>query len=91
MLEPGELTEAVALRENIAVRLDTQSLPIAGEQKIFGGYGCDQICTCCDRHIRATEVLYEIELDPEQRSMVLAMHRRCFDIWMEESMSRRRR
>jgi hypothetical protein len=82
------VTSEAELREEIARRLDTMSLPVAGQQKMFGGPGNNQLCNCCDDLIPRGDVLYEVELDRGGSPIILAMHRRCFDIWMEESRSR---
>jgi len=82
-------SHAPLLREEIARRLDTSSLPLAGQQKIFGGRGENQICDCCDRPIGVSDVLYEVELERATGTMLLAMHRACFNIWMDESRARR--
>ncbi len=76
------------LRGEIARRLESSSLPVAGEQKIFAGYGDNQDCDCCDRPITSTEVLYEVEFDREPVPIVLLMHRQCFGLWFEESRVR---
>jgi hypothetical protein len=80
-----------ALRQKIARRLDDGSLPDAGNQKIFGGYGAHQPCAACEVPVLETDVLYEVEVQTEAEPVVLAMHRSCFDIWMEQSLARRRR
>jgi len=76
------------LREEIAQRLDTASLPLAGHQKLFGGQGANQVCDCCDACIGADEIIYEVEIESACGRMLLAMHRPCFDIWVEESRAR---
>jgi hypothetical protein len=84
-------TSEFELRKEIARRLDRLSLPVAGEQKMFGGSGNNQACHCCDRSISQDDVLYEVELDGGDNPIILEMHRGCFDIWMDESQARRRR
>jgi hypothetical protein len=84
----SETTDPIALREQIAQRINLGLLPIAADDKIFGGYGHDQACACCDSLIGESEVLYEIELAVQQPPLILSMHRECFNVWMEESESR---
>ncbi len=84
----SETTDPFALRELIAQRINSGLLPIAAADKIFGGYGQDQFCACCDSRIREGDVLYEIELAVQQPPLILSMHRECFNLWMEESESR---
>jgi hypothetical protein len=91
MTGPSNSVDWTALREKIALRLDDGTLPIAGNQKIYGGYGGDQVCAACDARVLETEVLYEVEVEREAEVIVVVMHRRCFDVWMEESLIRRRR
>lgn len=91
MAAPSNSVDWIALRENIALRLDDGTLPTAGNQKIFGGYGGDQTCAACGARVLETEVLYEVEVEREAEIIVIVMHRRCFDVWMEESLVRRHR
>ena len=91
MTAASNSVDCVALREKIALRLDDGTLPTAGNQKIFGGYGADQACAACDARVLESEVLYEVEVEREAEIIVIVIHRRCFDIWMEESLVRRRR
>jgi hypothetical protein len=70
----------------IRARLDEGILPSRQEnQKIYAGYGEDQPCDCCGRSIGCSDVLYEVEVASECKS--LAMHLPCFDIWVGESRS----
>ena len=91
MSAPSNPAELVGLRAQIALRLDNGNLPAAGNQKIFGGYGANQACAACDAPVLENEVLYEVEVQREAEVIVLAMHRCCFDLWMEESLALRRR
>ena len=91
MPAPSNPVDTVALREKITLRLDDGTLPAAGNQKIYGGYGTRQPCAACDASVLETEVLYEVEVQLETDIIVMTMHRRCFDIWMEESLLLRRR
>jgi len=91
MSAPSNPAESAALRAQIALRLDNGTLPAAGNQKIFGGYGANQACAACDAPVLETEVIYEVEVQRETEVIVIAMHRRCFDLWMEASLARRRR
>jgi hypothetical protein len=85
----SEPTDRVALRGEIARRLDTSRLPLARGPRIFGSYGQNQSCDCCDCPILVTDVLYECELEGESTTILLAMHRWCFDLWVEQSALRR--
>jgi len=76
------------LREEIARRLDTSSLPLAGQHKIFGGRGANEICDCCDGTIGPSDVLFEVEVVRAAGTVILAMHHTCFDLWIEESRAR---
>ncbi len=91
MSAPSNPAELVALRALIVLRLDNGTLPGAGNQKIFGGYGANQACDGCGAPVLETDVLYEVEVQREADIVVIAMHRRCFDLWMEESLARGRR
>jgi hypothetical protein len=91
MSAPSNPAEPIGLRAQIALRLDNGTLPAAGNQKIFGGYGANQACAACDAPVLENEVLYEVEVQREDEVIVIAIHRRCFDLWMEESLARRRR
>jgi len=91
MSAPSNPAEPTELRAQIALRLDNGTLPAAGNQKIFGGYGTNQTCAACDARVLENEVLYEVEVQQEDAVIVIALHRRCFDLWMEESLARRRR
>ncbi len=90
MSAPSTPFDSAVLREKIVSRLDNGTLPAAGNQKIFGGYGARQPCAACDAPVLETEVLYEVEVEREAEVIVIAMHRRCFDVWMEQSLVRRR-
>lgn len=83
--------DSVALREQISARIEQGMLPAAGEQKIFGGYGSGQPCAACDAPVLQSQVLYEVEVQQQQGLIVLALHRSCFDIWMEASLLPRAR
>jgi hypothetical protein len=87
----GEPTNLESIRQEIVRRLDSLSLPLANRPKIFGGYGDNQLCDCCEAPIEGSEVLYETEMEQESERVTLSMHRWCFDIWMEESLARHRR
>ncbi len=91
MSAPSNPAESTALRAQIALRLDNGNLPAAGNQKIFGGYGANQACDACGVTVLESEVLYEVEVQQEAEVIIIAMHRLCFDVWMEESLARRRR
>ena len=91
MSAPSNPADSTALRAQIALRLDNGNLPAAGNQKIFGGYGANQACAACDAPVLESEVLYEVEVQQDAEVIVIALHRRCFDLWMEESLARRRR
>jgi hypothetical protein len=91
MSAPSYPAELIGLREQIALRLDNGTLPATGNQKIFGGYGANQACAACDAPVLENEVLYEVEVQREAEVIVIAVHRRCFDVWTEESLARRRR
>jgi hypothetical protein len=84
----GEPTNLDLLRQEIARRLDTLSLPIANRPKIFGGRGENQLCACCGTPIANSNVLYDIEMDEGSARIDLPMHLWCFNIWMEESLVR---
>jgi hypothetical protein len=75
------------LRSEIVAQLDTGALPRAGGERIFAGFGDDRRCDCCGRPIGVRDVLYEVEL--QQHAVAgcrpLAMHLRCFDVWVEAS------
>jgi hypothetical protein len=90
MSAPSNPVDSAVLREKIVSRLDNGTLPAAGNQKIFGGYGTGQPCAACDAPVLETEVLYEVEVQPDAEVIIMAMHRRCFDVWMEQSLVRRR-
>jgi hypothetical protein len=79
---------AMSLREEIAQRLDTASLPLAGYQRIFGGMGSNEVCDCCDRFVASSEALCEVEVETATGPKVLFMHLSCFDLWVEESRAR---
>jgi len=69
----------------IRARLAEGLLPSPRENpKIYAGRGENQPCDCCGRSVGSTDVLYEIEV-PCERTRSLAMHLRCFDIWVGES------
>lgn len=91
MPAPTEPTRLAVLHDRIGTRLDNGALPAAGTQKIFGGYGDRQLCAGCDERVLESDVLYEVEVQQEREVTVLCLHRWCFDIWMEESLVRRRR
>lgn len=93
MISPSTPTELRLQREKIGMRLDRGTLPTAGNQKIYGGYGEGQACAGCDEPVRETEVIYEVEVQCETEAgvVVLNLHRWCFDLWMEECLVRRRR
>ena len=90
MSAPSNSADSIALRAQIALRLDNGSLPAAGNQKIFAGYGTNQACDVCDAPVLESEVIYEVEVQVGDEMVVIALHRRCFDLWMEESLVRRR-
>ena len=79
------------LRAQIRGRLAAQTLPPqTSSSKLFGGYGEDQNCDCCGQPITSTEVLFEIELQAGALStMIMTMHRECFDAWAAECRSLR--
>jgi hypothetical protein len=81
--QPQRLSE---LRSYIGARVDALDLPLAGEQKLFAGYGRDEICEGCGKPIGSTDVLYEVELNP---SLAVAMHLTCFEVWIDVSRQRR--
>jgi hypothetical protein len=87
--EPADIG---ALRTRIAARINAQHLPRAGEHKIFAGFGHNEICDACEKPVGSTDVLYEIEQahEADGSSIVLAMHRWCFNLWIEESHQQRR-
>ena len=86
----SEPTNIGELRTHIAERINSGRLPHAVEEKIFAGYGHDEICDACGKPVRNNEVLYEVELTQKQTgSSLLAMHRWCFNLWVEESHQRR--
>lgn len=91
MAASGKPTDLDSIRQDIATRLDTLSLPLADRPKIFGGSGENQLCSCCGAPIASSEVLYEIEMEKGSERIVLSMHLWCFDIWMEESLARHNR
>ena len=79
-----------ALREQVIAKLTSNELPIAAEHKIFAGYGHNEVCDCCDLPIQQRDVLYEVEVQQERSEpIVLAMHRLCFNVWLEETHRRR--
>lgn len=88
MSDTSPTTQATNLREEIAQRLDTASLPMAGYQRIFGGMGSNEVCDCCDRPVGSSEVLYEVEIETAAGPLVLSMHRSCFDLWVDELRDR---
>jgi len=74
------------LRAHIRWQLETGTVPPrADNQKLYGGRGAGQACSCCDRPVGGGEVLYEIELSDQS---LLAMHLQCFEMWELESQSR---
>lgn len=75
------------LRSEIVAQLDTGALPRAGGERIFAGFGDDRRCDCCGRPIGVRDVLYEVELQQlaVAGSRPLAMHLRCFDVWVDAS------
>jgi hypothetical protein len=84
-------------RADTRVRLATGKLPPrSSKQKVYGGYGENQLCAICGRHIGKSDAAYEIELceiEPyeikpyEQLSQThtLSMHYGCFAAWVAES------
>lgn len=84
--EPGNIDD---LRARIAARIESRELPRAGQHKMFAGFGQNEICAACGQPVHRSEVLYEVELTGESAALaVLAMHRWCFDLWMEVSRER---
>lgn len=70
------------LRSLIRRQLARGALPLQAEhQKVYGGYGADQVCDGCGGRISMSDVLYEVDAG----SSSLALHRQCFDAWLMES------
>jgi hypothetical protein len=57
----------------------------ADNQKLYGGRGADQPCACCGDLVRASDILFEVEM-PEHS--LLTMQRQCFEAWEIESRER---
>jgi hypothetical protein len=75
------------LRAHVRRLLATGVLPLRSrDQKLFGGQGVGQTCSCCGDVISASDVLYEIEC-PE-RPQPLPMHLQCLEAWELESGTR---
>jgi hypothetical protein len=86
----GDLRPSAELCEDIRARLAAGMLPLrASNQRVYAGYGEDQLCDGCGCRIRPTEVAYEIEfLENSSSTDTLTMHLDCFAIWAAESSCR---
>lgn len=80
--------DEASLREEIGQRLDTASLPLAGRTNISRRRGSNQVCDCCDRFVGTADELLEVAIERAGGPRSLSMHRRCFDLWIEESSAR---
>jgi hypothetical protein len=81
-------------RADIRARLASGNLPPrSAKQKVYGGYGENQLCDICGGRIGKSDAAYEIEpykIEPREQSSqthVLAMHYACFAAWVVESGS----
>jgi hypothetical protein len=81
-------------RADIRARLASGELPPrSATQKVYGGYGENQLCDICGRPIGTSDAAYEIEpyeIEPREQSSrthTLAMHYACFAAWVVESGS----
>jgi hypothetical protein len=74
---------------DIRARLAAGMLPLrAPNQKVYAGYGEDQLCDGCGHRIARTDVAYEIELlETSSPTDTLTMHLDCFAVWVSESSS----
>jgi|SRR5580698_4075969 hypothetical protein len=86
-------------RADIRARLTSGKLPPrSAKQKVYGGYGENQLCDICGGRIGKSDAAYEIEpykiepyeTEPREQSSqthTLAMHYACFAAWVVESGS----
>jgi hypothetical protein len=81
-------------RADIRARLASGKLPPrSAKQKVYGGYGENQLCDICGGRIGKSDAAYEIEpyeIEPCEQSTqthTLAMHYACFAAWVVESGS----
>jgi hypothetical protein len=70
------------LRTFIRSEIDSGRLPLhSASEKLFGGNGDGEACSCCRDIIRAGQTQFEVE----NGQGLLRMHLHCYDIWRSES------
>jgi hypothetical protein len=70
------------VRGKIVTRLRDGELPRAPAARLYGGFGSDTTCACCDQTISRNQLEFEVVF--AELTMTVVMHPQCLRLWYDE-------
>jgi len=70
-----------AERARIRAMLETGELPCGDAERTLGGRGLGRRCSACREEISVDELEFKVDL---ASGHALRLHRRCYQLWLEE-------
>lgn len=69
------------VRARIRLLREAGEIPCEAPEKTWAGRGRNSVCAACGDMIAESDIEFEVDL---RTGVMLRMHRRCHDVWLEE-------